>query len=134
MHDWVRELDGVDSYTPLGGGNLRPSGPSSESTGSVRIYIRSREHYTSSIYRCGTGASRSTYIISKHHSHTLHYNHGRRTSSLQPPSQMSFFLNSGEKREEKERARREDTGNRDASRVRVPSVYFCLHSFDALIF
>jgi hypothetical protein len=53
VHDWVRQLERVSLYVSLGGEDLRPSGPSSGSTGSVRIYARTYEQYIPNIYGWG---------------------------------------------------------------------------------
>ena len=43
----------VSFYSSLDGGGLRPSGPSSGSTGSVRMYtVSARERSTRNIYSC----------------------------------------------------------------------------------
>ena len=42
----------VSFYASLSDGGLRPSGSSSGSSSSVRIYMRAREHYTPNVYRC----------------------------------------------------------------------------------
>ncbi len=48
MHGWSSTIEGVVFHT--GGGGLRPSGPSSGSTGRVRIMIRVRERCSPNIH------------------------------------------------------------------------------------
>jgi hypothetical protein len=51
VHGWVRQFERVSFYASLVGGGLRPSGPSSGSTGSVRV-CRSVNDIHQYIYRC----------------------------------------------------------------------------------